>query len=65
LVVRAKHPRQVTDHEGQQQPLADALATLKSVFERQVPLSERLASRRPKPSRRRNLPRQMRLARLS
>ena len=65
FVVRATHKRQVTDQEGHRQPLADALATLEGVFERQVPLSARLAPKRPKPSRRRNLPRQMRLARLS
>jgi len=62
FVVRAKYPRTVTAAEGDRRPLANALAQVQGVFERRVALSPRTAAMRP---RKRNLPRDTRLAHLS
>jgi hypothetical protein len=63
FVVRATHKRTVTASDGDRLPLAAALARVEGVLERRVTLSARSAP--PGRPRKRNLPRDTRLAHLS
>lgn len=65
FVIRATHKRTVTDADGDRQTLTDVLSLLEGAFERRVPLSARAAPTRTEGSRKRNLPRDTRLAHLS
>jgi hypothetical protein len=64
FVVRLKYDRRVTDQAGNRHALGDVLENLEGIFEREVPLSPRAAPKRTPGSRKRNLPRETRLARL-